>query len=182
MPYAPAKERIQIADYPEAQPTRRLRRAAACASSRGDFQWMDIDLCAHRKGGDLKGTAIRGPADVSEFIHRVEPGLATGDRERVFVVCVNTQIQPLGVGLVSAGGLRTASVEIPLVLRPVLLLPSSGFFLIHNHPGGTIVPSPDDEALTERVKAAAETMGLHFYDHVIVTHDPSRFYSFFDGK
>ena len=40
--------------------------------------------------------------------------------------------------------------------------------LCHNHPSGQARPSRDDDRLTQRVKAACDTMRIHFLDHIIV--------------
>lgn len=40
--------------------------------------------------------------------------------------------------------------------------------LLHNHPSGDAAPSREDEALTRRLKEAAELLGIGFVDHIII--------------
>lgn len=43
--------------------------------------------------------------------------------------------------------------------------------LIHNHPSGDTAPSPDDIALTRRLKSGAEILGIAILDHVVISKD-----------
>ncbi len=42
--------------------------------------------------------------------------------------------------------------------------------LVHNHPSGSLDPSPEDVEFTRSIQRAAELMGIELYDHVIVAH------------
>lgn len=48
---------------------------------------------------------------------------------------------------------------------------ASSLVLMHNHPGGTYMPSQEDRALTGRIALALRHLGLFLHDHVIVTSD-----------
>jgi DNA repair protein RadC len=39
----------------------------------------------------------------------------------------------------------------------------------HNHPSGRLEPSPEDDGITARLRAAADILGIHFLDHLIFT-------------
>ncbi|HPJ71979.1 MAG TPA: JAB domain-containing protein, partial [bacterium] len=41
--------------------------------------------------------------------------------------------------------------------------------LVHNHPGGSLRPSRDDLALTEKLTAACRLLDIEVLDHLIVT-------------
>lgn len=67
-------------------------------------------------------------------------------------------------------GVRTHVNFDPVELFARLLsLRPSGFFLFHNHPGGTLEPSLTDLDLTERIRQVAERLGISFLGHGIVT-------------
>ena len=59
--------------------------------------------------------------------------------------------------------LRTASV-----VKRALELNASALILVHNHPSGDPTPSEADIAMTERIRAAAEVLGLTLHDHLII--------------
>ena len=41
----------------------------------------------------------------------------------------------------------------------------------HNHPSGDTSPSPEDLAITTRIAAAGNVIGIELIDHVIVSAD-----------
>jgi DNA repair protein RadC len=55
------------------------------------------------------------------------------------------------------------------VLSVVLAIGGTAFGVAHNHPTGSLEPSGSDARATARLREAAETVGLRFLDHVIVT-------------
>ncbi|MFN4099429.1 MAG: RadC family protein [Pararhodobacter sp.] len=62
------------------------------------------------------------------------------------------------------------------VLRRGLDLQASALILVHNHPSGDPTPSPQDIALTERIRLGAEALSLVLHDHLII--GKSREFSF----
>ena len=46
----------------------------------------------------------------------------------------------------------------------------------HNHPSGRLEPSPEDREITNRLKSAADTLGLALLDHIIFSREA--FFSF----
>lgn len=54
------------------------------------------------------------------------------------------------------------------VVKRALELNASALILVHNHPSGDPTPSEADIAMTERIRAAAETLGLTLHDHLII--------------
>jgi DNA repair protein RadC len=46
----------------------------------------------------------------------------------------------------------------------------------HNHPSGRLDPSPEDRDITNRLRQAAEILGIALLDHVIFAR--SGYYSF----
>ena len=54
------------------------------------------------------------------------------------------------------------------------------FILLHNHPSGDPMPSREDLALTQRLKACGELMEVELSDHIII--GDNRYYSFRENK
>ena len=54
------------------------------------------------------------------------------------------------------------------IMRRALELTASALILVHNHPSGDPTPSQADIAMTTRIAAAAEVMGLVVHDHLII--------------
>jgi DNA repair protein RadC len=99
-------------------------------------------------------------------------------REFFKIVLLNTTNKVLGVFCVSEGGINEALVDLRLVLQAVILSNASGIILSHNHPSGGLMPSPQDDNLTARIKRACEIMGITVLDHLIITSES--YYSYAD--
>ncbi|UXU75588.1 MULTISPECIES: RadC family protein [unclassified Paracoccus (in: a-proteobacteria)] len=54
------------------------------------------------------------------------------------------------------------------IMRRALELSASALILVHNHPSGDPTPSQADIAMTNRILAAAEVMGIALHDHLII--------------
>lgn len=63
-------------------------------------------------------------------------------------------------------------------MQAAILANASGMILSHNHPSGNLLPSKQDDALTERISKAAKLFDIQLLDHVIVSD--SGYYSYSD--
>ena len=54
------------------------------------------------------------------------------------------------------------------VVKRALELNASAIILVHNHPSGDPTPSDTDIAMTERIFAATDAVGITLHDHVII--------------
>ncbi|MEW6543822.1 MAG: JAB domain-containing protein [Nitrospirota bacterium] len=100
------------------------------------------------------------------------------DREQFVVCCLDAKHRIIGVNVVSVGSLTLSIVHPREVFKPAILLNAAAVLLAHNHPSGDSTPSQEDRALTARLKAAGEVLGITVLDHVIV--GDGRLYSFAD--
>jgi DNA repair protein RadC len=66
------------------------------------------------------------------------------------------------------------------VLKPAILANSAAMILCHNHPSNDLGPSPDDIAITRKIIRAAEVFGIQVHEHLIITMEDDRYYSFAD--
>lgn len=76
--------------------------------------------------------------------------------------------------IVTIGILNASLVHPREVFADVIADRAAGIIVAHNHPSGTIEPSPEDIQTTKRLKQAAELLGIGFYDHIIVTANDYR--------
>ncbi|MEU8383830.1 DNA repair protein RadC [Streptosporangium sp. NPDC048865] len=89
--------------------------------------------------------------------------------ERVVVVVCDPSGAVTRKAIVSEGGSDHAPAPIREIVSTVLTSGGSSFGLAHNHPSGSLDPSPADLEVTARLRDAAETVGLRFLDHLVVT-------------
>jgi DNA repair protein RadC len=98
------------------------------------------------------------------------------DTEEAWVLLMNQSYKLIKSERISHGGITETAVDVRIIMRDALLNNATIIALCHNHPSGNILPSRDDNRLTEKIKAAAETMRIYFADHVIVTD--GKFFSY----
>lgn len=108
----------------------------------------------------------------------VRPYFAGLDREQFLICCLDAKNVSIGVNIVSIGSLTLSIVHVREVFKPAILLNSAAIIAVHNHPSGDPTPSPEDRALTTRLRDAGELLGIRLLDHLILGDD--RLYSFAD--
>ena len=86
----------------------------------------------------------------------------------------------LGVYPVSVGGITSAIVDLRLILSIALTTLATSIVLCHNHPSGSLKPSQNDIDVTHKIKEAAKYMDIYVQDHIIVTFEPGKYFSFAD--
>lgn len=76
-------------------------------------------------------------------------------------------------------GTQEASLLSPRhVFRTALLTGAMSVIILHNHPSGDPAPSPEDRAITEKLKAVGQLHEIKLLDHIIV--GDRRYFSFAD--
>ena len=82
-----------------------------------------------------------------------------------------------GLYIVSVGSLNTSLVHPREVFGPALAAAAAALVLFHNHPSGDPVPSGEDLALTRRLKAGGDLLGVEILDHLIIGSGSGRWVS-----
>lgn len=119
----------------------------------------------------MDATGYKERVDSSETVARLvrakyaPPG---EKREHFIMFCLNTKLQIESEHLISLGGLDSAPVHPREVFSPAVRRSAAAVIVAHNHPSGDTTPSPQDIEVTERLKNAAEVLGIKLLDHVIV--------------
>lgn len=88
--------------------------------------------------------------------------------EVCYVLFLTTKTGLIHYHQLSRGTINTALVHPREVYQAALLVNASCIVLVHNHPSGDPTPSPDDIAVTHRVRDAGQVIGIELLDHVIV--------------
>ncbi|WP_084965505.1 JAB domain-containing protein [Thermoactinospora rubra] len=118
----------------------------------------------------------------SDLASVAAPLLRGHTRERLAVVVCDSRGGVLRRTVLTEGGSDHTSVPVREIVTAVLTSGGAAFGIAHNHPSGSLDPSPADLEATIHLAAAAETVGLRFLDHLIVTDTAWRRVSWSDGK
>jgi len=137
---------------------------------------VEYSLKAERK--EFKNVQIKNSKDIANYARN----FYFDDIiifESTFAVFVNTAGETVGYAKISQGGVSGTSVDIRIILKYALDNLASGIFLVHNHPSGTLNPSPQDIALTKKLREASRWMDMELLDSIILSE--SGYFSMADG-
>ncbi len=93
------------------------------------------------------------------------------------LLCLTTGLEPIAYHELSRGTLDRAIVMPRDVFRIALLAHAKAVVVGHNHPAGSVEPSPEDIALTQALSTSGVLLGVELLDHIIVSAE-RRYYSF----
>lgn len=113
---------------------------------------------------------VRGPKDIADFM---APLAANLDREMFWVLMLDARNKVTGLHVVSVGSLTSTLVHPREVWKAAILANAASVILCHNHPSGEPTPSAEDLALTARLLAVGDLVGIRLLDHVVLGADGS---------
>src|SRR5581483_4796038 len=118
-----------------------------------------------RAGYGLSGEPITTPGQVFRaFRERFEKL----DREEFIAVLLDGKGRVMGFNSVSTGSLSASLVHPREVFQAAIIGNAASLVLVHNHPSGDPAPSPEDVALTNRLRSAGDLVGIRIVDHVVI--------------
>lgn len=88
--------------------------------------------------------------------------------EQFGIVLLDTKHRVMKTTIVASGTLNSTIVEPRDVFREALVAGAAALVAFHNHPSGDPTPSPEDEELTRRLRAAGILMGIDVVDHIVL--------------
>ena len=138
-----------------------------------------MELGRRRKSAEvIQRKIIRSSNDVFTLF-----GSNLGDlqHEEFWVLYLNRANAVIQQHQIGVGGVSGTVSDIKKIIRIALESHASGLIACHNHPSGSLLPSIEDNALTQKLSDACKLMELSLHDHMIVTL--GGYYSFADeGK
>jgi hypothetical protein len=161
---------------PAAKPSASARKEAraACASQVGKYEYLAIDVCATVRGKGPK-VKVRTSKDMADFMRSfIAPRIRL--QEYFGVLLLDASFEVIGFAILHRGTLTSASIDIGLAFKPVVLLPADAIAIMHNHPTDNVNPSDADLSLTRHFVDASRLLGVRLIDHIIV--GPTRYTSF----
>ena len=110
-------------------------------------------------------TPIREASDAIPHFEAIR----TMPQEVFAVMSLNGANKPIKTRWVTVGLLDCNQVHPREVFADPLMDRAASIIVAHNHPSGTLEPSPEDLALTKRLQQASRLLGINLLDHLIVT-------------
>ena len=122
-----------------------------------------------------RGERCLDPRRVFELMRHA----AHAEREGFHVILLDVRGRLIRAAQVAEGSLSQCPVSPRDALRPAVREGAHSIVLCHNHPSGDPTPSAEDLDLTERLRGAADLVGVLARDHVIVA--AGGYYSFVEA-
>jgi DNA repair protein RadC len=107
-------------------------------------------------------------ATVDDAVKYLRGRLAPLEVEELHVLGLDTHNRVKLHACVARGTLNQVFVSPSDVFRPVIRAAAAGAIVIHNHPSGVPSPSEEDFGLTDRLRKAADVLGIKLVDHVVI--------------
>lgn len=114
--------------------------------------------------------------DIFQFM---QPRIGDLEHEEFWVIQLNNACRVKGCERLFSGGMEGTMVDLRILFRKVLEAKARSLVVAHNHPSGILRPSSKDIALTDRIKAAGQTLDVLLLDHLVICS--TGYYSFADN-
>lgn len=115
----------------------------------------------------------------SQIYDMMRNEIGNKDHEEVWMLLLNRQNRVIKKQRLTLGTSTSSVFETKKAIKIAILENAESLILCHNHPSGTLRPSPQDDSLTRELKEACKYMGIRMLDHVIVT--ANGYYSYMDS-
>jgi len=90
------------------------------------------------------------------------------DREQLRVLTLNTRKLVIDNQVLYQGTANSSVVRAAEIFRVAILRQCPNVIVIHNHPGGSPEPSPEDLSVTDQLRKAGEVLDVELVDHIII--------------
>jgi DNA repair protein RadC len=106
------------------------------------------------------------------------PVFTSMQHEEVWLIALNRAGGIINKTMIHKGGRYQTMVDLALIFKEAILSTACSIVLCHNHPSGRVLPSPEDNSLTDRVAKAGKLLDIRLSDHLIIGEDA--YYSYAD--
>ena len=119
-------------------------------------------------------TKVRRPTDVLPIIDEY----CDAEQEYFVVVLLNGANQVIEANVVTLGIANRTVIHPREVFREAIRKNAVSIILAHNHPSGSLEPSPEDHEMFRRIQQASQIIGIPVLDSIIVAK--SGYYSYLE--
>lgn len=90
--------------------------------------------------------------------------------EKMAVLVLDIKHRLIAGEIIASGTVSECLAHPREIFRAVILNNGSRCIIAHNHPSGSVDPSPEDLTLTKQLLRAAQSMAIPILDHIVVSH------------
>ena len=109
--------------------------------------------------------SINSPADAAALVLYEMSAL---EQEHLRVMLLDRRNRVLETVEVYKGSVNSSQVRVGEIFKEAVRKNASSIVVIHNHPSGDPMPSPDDVAVTRAIVQAGKLMDVDVLDHLVI--------------
>lgn len=114
---------------------------------------------------DFDQQQIKSPEIAAEVARHY---IGDEDREVFLVICLDTKNKINAIHRAHVGSINATVIHPREIFKCALLNNSFSLLCFHNHPSGDPTESPEDIAVTKRLKECGLILGVEVIDHIII--------------
>lgn len=114
-----------------------------------------------------KKEILNNPKAVFDYLKNL---IGKEKKESFVVISLNSKNQLVKINKISLGTVDANIVHPREVFQAAIKNLATQIIIAHNHPSGSLEPSPEDIALTRQLSEASLILGIPLIDHIIVTN------------
>ena len=130
----------------------------------------EIEL-RYKKHPVKSDTLINEPLTDPRKVYELFSDLQDEAKEKLIAISLDTKLKLLCFEVIAIGAVNSVYARPIEVLRAAIPLNPQGIIVVHNHPSGDPTPSEKDEQFTSNLLINTTSLGLEFYDHIIIGHN-----------
>lgn len=151
-----------------ATPVEALRKARGIGLARAVRLHAAIQL--GRRAAASQGQARDVVRSADDAWQLLRPRLEHREQEELHAIYLDRRANVLGLHRLTRGSESATIVDPRQIFRYAVQCEAASVIVAHNHPSGDPAPSADDLAVTRRLIAAGNLIGVALLDHLIVGH------------
>lgn len=90
-------------------------------------------------------------------------------KEMFYTILMNNAAEVIAIHKIGEGTTSGALTDIKFIMQGAIMANATHMIICHNHPSGNTHPSKSDEALTKKIKEAAQLFDIKLLDSVIIS-------------
>ncbi|MBI3563369.1 MAG: DNA repair protein RadC [Gammaproteobacteria bacterium] len=119
---------------------------------------------------------VNEPLTDPRRVYELFSDLQNEAKEKLITISLDVKLKLLCFEIIAIGSVNSVYARPVEALRGAISLNAYGIIIVHNHPSGDPRPSSGDERFTSDLLINTTSLGLEFYDHVII--GDGTYYSF----
>ncbi len=137
------------------------------------WQFLKVETVLKRskkfKPGDVP--RLDDPKKVTEFAADVLKELEISDRERMYSIFMDSNLQVIGIHEVTVGSVNASMAPPKELFRAAILANASAIVVVHNHPSGNLTFSQADLLVLRRIEQVAKLLEVQLLDFMVIGVD-----------